>query len=72
VGAFIQLRRTVVQDLEIPGRDFTFGQLQAAQALGDLQALQSRGLPALSVDLGQDVEKGLEEFTLLCQEALSS
>lgn len=72
VGSFIQLRRTLARDLEIPGHDFTFGQLQEAQALGDLQALQSRGLPVLAVDLGEDVDKGLEEFTLLCRDALNS
>lgn len=43
-GVFIQVvdsgRRN---DLAIPGAAYTFGELQAAQALGDLESLRSRG-----------------------------
>jgi glucose-6-phosphate isomerase len=38
-------------DLEVPGRDFTFGSLQAAQALGDLRALSQRERPVLALHL---------------------
>ncbi|MCW2613602.1 MAG: glucose-6-phosphate isomerase [Frankiales bacterium] len=50
-GAFLQVTGAVEQDLEIPGRPFTFGELQAAQALGDLRALDQRGRPALRLHL---------------------
>jgi glucose-6-phosphate isomerase len=42
-GAFVQVDDEPVEDREIPGRPFTFGQLIRAQALGDLRALRSRG-----------------------------
>ncbi|MBC7374900.1 MAG: glucose-6-phosphate isomerase, partial [Frankiales bacterium] len=51
VGAFLQITGAVTEDLEIPGRPFTFGELQAAQALGDLRALDQRGRPVLRLHL---------------------
>ncbi len=42
-GAFILLTAEPENDLPIPGEKYTFGQLELAQALGDLEALQSRG-----------------------------
>jgi glucose-6-phosphate isomerase len=50
-GAFLQITGTVVRDLEVPGRPFTFGELQAAQAVGDLRALHERGRPVLRLHL---------------------
>jgi glucose-6-phosphate isomerase len=38
-------------EIPIPGRDFGFGHLKRAQADGDLQTLQSRGIRAGRVDL---------------------
>jgi hypothetical protein len=38
-------------DVEIPGRDFTFGTLVRAQAIGDLEALRGRGRRVDLVDL---------------------
>jgi glucose-6-phosphate isomerase len=49
----------VTADLEVPGRDFTFGELQAAQAMGDLRALSSRGRPVLRLHL-TDRKAGLD------------
>ena len=50
-GAFLQVTGAVTEDLAVPGRDFTFGGLQAAQALGDLRALSSRDRPVLALHL---------------------
>jgi len=50
-GVFLQVTGAVTTDLAVPGRPYTFGTLQAAQALGDLQALQGRGRPVLRVHL---------------------
>jgi hypothetical protein len=58
-GVFLQITGAVEQDLEVPGRDFSFGSLQAAQALGDLRALDSRGRPALALHL-TDRRQGLQ------------
>jgi transaldolase/glucose-6-phosphate isomerase len=50
VGHFLQVTERVVEDLPIPGEPFGFGQLEAAQAEGDLVALRARGRPAIRVD----------------------
>ncbi len=50
-GVFLQMTGAVTEDLEVPGRDFTFGGLQAAQALGDRRALSSRDRPVLTLHL---------------------
>ena len=51
VGAFLQVTGAVARDVEVPGRAYTFGGLQAAQARGDLRALASRGRPVLRLHL---------------------
>jgi len=42
-GVFLQITVDPEHDLPIPGQGMTFGTLERAQALGDLEALQSRG-----------------------------
>ena len=39
VGAFLQITGAVARRPRVPGQPYTFGQLQAAQAAGDRQAL---------------------------------
>ncbi len=51
VGAFLQLTGAVADDLPIPGRDYTFGTLQAAQAAGDREALVQRDRPLVHLHL---------------------
>ncbi|MFF5172237.1 glucose-6-phosphate isomerase [Micromonospora sp. NPDC000089] len=51
VGSYLQLTGAVDVDLPVPGRPYTFGQLQAAQAAGDRQALVDRGRPVLRLHL---------------------
>jgi hypothetical protein len=51
VGAFLQITGAVTDDLPVPGRPYSFGQLQAAQAAGDRQALTSRDRPLLWLHL---------------------
>jgi transaldolase / glucose-6-phosphate isomerase len=48
-GVFIQVFDEPKEDRPIPGREFTFGQLIAAQAAGDLAALRERGRRAARV-----------------------
>jgi len=50
VGHFLQLTERPAEDLSIPGEPFSFGQLEAAQAAGDLVALRARGRPAIRID----------------------
>jgi glucose-6-phosphate isomerase len=60
VGAFLQVT-AAGDDLPVPGRPYTFGQLQLAQASGDLGALQGRGRPALRLHL-TDRAAGLQQL----------
>ncbi len=58
-GVFLQVTADPAASLAIPGKPYGFGEVLAAQAAGDLAALQSRSRRALSVHLGQDVGQGL-------------
>jgi glucose-6-phosphate isomerase len=51
VGVFLQITGAIATDLDIPGQPFSFGRLQMAQAIGDLQALQGRSRPAVRLHL---------------------
>jgi transaldolase / glucose-6-phosphate isomerase len=62
-GLFLQLVDAPVQDLDVPGAGYTFGQLIRAQALGDYQALRQKKRRVLRVDLGTDVPGGLRLLT---------
>ncbi|MEV6985487.1 glucose-6-phosphate isomerase [Sphaerisporangium sp. NPDC051017] len=50
-GVFLQITGAVEEDLEVPGKPYTLGRLQLAQALGDLDAQRGRGRPALRLHL---------------------
>jgi glucose-6-phosphate isomerase len=51
VGSYLQITGEVTADLAVPDRAYTFGQLQAAQAAGDRQALAGRSRPLLRLHL---------------------
>lgn len=70
-GCFIQLTCGHPQDVPIPGHDETFGLLIDAQALGDFDALGGHELPALRIDLGDDVDAGLLELHDALAQALA-
>ena len=61
VGAFLQITAAHASDLDVPGQPFTFGRLQLAQALGDLQALESRSRPVIRLHL-TDRAAGLRQL----------
>ncbi len=50
-GVFLQITAEPVEDIPIPGEGLTFGQLERAQALGDLEALQVKDRRALRIQL---------------------
>lgn len=58
-GLFLQLTQVGEADVRIPGEEFTFGALAAAQAEGDLNALTVLGRPVARVDLGSDSEEAV-------------
>lgn len=58
-GVFLQFTVDDPMDLSVPGEPYTFGLMKAAQALGDLQSLQSRKRRALRIHIIGNVEAGL-------------
>jgi glucose-6-phosphate isomerase len=60
-GTFIQITGEVDCDFEIPGRDFSFATLVAAQGLGDGKALAKRQYPLLRLHL-KNRSAGIEEI----------
>ena len=55
-GVYLQITRTTAaeQDLAVPGKDFTLGELIAAQATGDAQVLGEHDRPVLRLNATSD------------------
>jgi glucose-6-phosphate isomerase len=69
IGRFLQLLHDGPDDVEIPGRPYTFTTLKHAQATGDLQTLRELGLPAERVRLeGDDPVGALRALTAKIRE----
>jgi glucose-6-phosphate isomerase len=51
LGVFLQITGEIGEDLPVPDRPYSFGQLQAAQAAGDRAALAARERPVLRLHL---------------------
>jgi glucose-6-phosphate isomerase len=67
-GVFIQITAPDKHEIPVPGENYSFSILKQAQALGDFQALSSRGRRAIRVDLGSDSEGGLVKFESLIRQ----
>jgi glucose-6-phosphate isomerase len=50
-GVYIQITGEPQQDLDVPGKDYSFGTLVAAQAAGDARVLADHGRPVLRLHL---------------------
>jgi glucose-6-phosphate isomerase len=61
-GVYVQITGAPAQDLAVPGKDYTFGRLIAAQAAGDAQVLADLGRPVLRLHL-PDLAAGLPAVT---------
>jgi glucose-6-phosphate isomerase len=70
VGAFLQITAVNAFDIEVPGRPFSFGRLQLAQALGDSQAIESRSRPFVRLHL-TDRAAGLDQLLMAAIEGSS-
>ena len=57
-GVYLQITAEASQDLAVPGRDFTFGELIASQAAGDASVLGNLDRPVLTLTL-KDAAAGL-------------
>jgi transaldolase/glucose-6-phosphate isomerase len=69
-GVFIEITRTAEHDLDIPGHRASFGTVQLAQALGDLDVLAERGRHWLRIHIEGDVEAGVAAIGELVTGAL--
>ena len=70
-GVFLQITCEDGNDLQVPGRSYTFGTVKAAEALGDFQVLAERHRRALRVHLGQDIRAGLDHLRTIIERALA-
>ncbi len=70
-GVFLQITGHPHHDLDIPGRKFSFGTVEAAQARGDFEVLAERGRRALRIHLtGEGMSGGLQAVEAALAEAL--
>lgn len=69
-GMFVVFVKDSYGRLPIPGRIFDFGQLIAAQAIGDSRALMDRKLPTLVIAIDGNPADGLEAFARAVRAAL--
>ncbi len=58
VGVYLQITAEPSDDLEVPGRPFTFGRLIAAQAAGDAAVLADHDRPVLRLHVTDDAALG--------------
>ncbi len=70
-GVFLQLTGSPKRDVPLPNEKFTFGVLVRAQAIGDYQSLVSRNRRVVSIALGEDVDRGLEQLASTVKNAVA-
>jgi transaldolase/glucose-6-phosphate isomerase len=71
-GVFLQLTGGPAMDVPIPNEPFGFGVLVRAQAIGDFESLLKHKRRAISVALGSDVDKGLEQLAQAVKSAVAA
>ena len=70
-GVFLQITCDDAVELPVPGQNYTFGVVKAAQARGDFEVLAERGRRALRVHLGANVDADLAKLEAALQTALT-
>jgi transaldolase/glucose-6-phosphate isomerase len=70
-GVFLQITCNDAHDLAVPGHRYSFGQVKAAQARGDLEVLVERGRRAIRIHL-DDPATGLPRLVQAIEDALSA
>lgn len=66
-GLFFIFTVDAERDMPVPEQGYTFGQLEMAQAIGDFQALDSRGRRAIWIHLKQPLVHSLKDAIRLFQ-----
>jgi len=59
-------------EMEIPRWEYSFGNLKSSKASGDLEALQKHGRRVLKIQLGPEVEDGLDRLLEALESALKN
>jgi transaldolase/glucose-6-phosphate isomerase len=67
----LQLTRDPAEDVPIPKQPYGFGELERAQAIGDLEVLRRHERPAMRVHLAGDPVEGLDRLLNLFKEAVA-
>lgn len=70
-GVVLQITADDAADLPVPGENYSFGTVKAAQARGDFDVLAERKRRALRVHLGADVGAGLARLAKSIEAALA-
>jgi transaldolase/glucose-6-phosphate isomerase len=71
-GIFLMITSEKSEDLPIPGGKYTFGQLEMAQALGDVQSLARLGKPVLRLHLTEGAPAGLSSLRKAIDQVFSA
>ena len=64
-GVFLILSADPAEDIQIPGQQYTFGQLCNAQALGDFKALENKGRRVIKLHFKQPVAEAIKKLSSL-------
>jgi glucose-6-phosphate isomerase len=67
-GLFLEITYTPEDDLAIPEKEYTFGILKRAQALGELEALREEDRRVMRIQIDQPLESGLRELTQIVRD----
>ena len=68
-GSFLIITHVLENDVTIPGEEYTFGQLEISQALGDLQTLDSNKRRVALIQLKSPLDKAFTELQNVIEEA---
>jgi transaldolase/glucose-6-phosphate isomerase len=68
-GIFFTITAAPIEDVSVPGRKFSFGIVERAQASGDFAVLSERGRRCIRLHL-ENVETGLKQLSAAFDEAL--
>ena len=71
-GVYLIITADHPNDISIPGKPFTFNQLNRAQALGDYEVLKKHNRRVLRVHLEKDTELGLARLQSIISEILAT
>ena len=69
-GVFLQITADDTHDLPVPGENYSFGVVKAAQARGDFDVLAERGRRALRVHIRGSLKDGLAELAKAVHQAV--